>query len=264
MRSVSFDDAFGALVQHISDEASKPRLSNPYSPSRAVSFDIEGARKDLLIRLGITDERNFNSVRPADSTPAEEAIYDAAWELSRLGILRHVGDDRTRKRFWLTARGEAWLRDRATIGYIPRSGSRFALLIRSMTPLLGAGFEQRAGEAHACYMAGQFLASCVMSGAAAESILLAVAIAKSGSEADVLKLYGGARGRSEVRKLVVGPSPTGVFKSFYAATSLIDPWRDEAAHGRASSIDETEAHESLLQLLHFAKLAEKHWSALTK
>jgi hypothetical protein len=42
----------------------------------------------------------------------------------------------------------------------------------------GDGFAQRAAEASRCHRTTNYLACCVMAGAAAESILLAVAIAK--------------------------------------------------------------------------------------
>ena len=45
-----------------------------------------------------------------------------------------------------------------------------------------------------CYQAQTYLATCTMCGAAAESILLALAIAHSGSEARVLAEYATANG----------------------------------------------------------------------
>jgi hypothetical protein len=68
----------------------------------------------------------------------------------------------------------------------------------------GDGFVQRALEAIRCRNAEAWLACCVMVGAAAESILLAIAIAKEGDEEKVLRAYGGASGRRRVLDMIVG------------------------------------------------------------
>jgi hypothetical protein len=44
---------------------------------------------------------------------------------------------------------------------------------------------------------------------------------------------------------------------------LLSYWRDEAVHGTASQISETEAFTSLILLLRFAQYATDHWSELT-
>jgi hypothetical protein len=51
----------------------------------------------------------------------------------------------------------------------------------------GDGFHQRSQEAIKCRNAEAWLGCCAMTGAAAESVLLALAIAKAGNEEDVLK-----------------------------------------------------------------------------
>ena len=67
----------------------------------------------------------------------------------------------------------------------------------------GPGFYERAQEAVRCYGAHAYLACCVMCGASAESILLAIAIAKKGDEEEVLRLYATAQGRSRVENNIV-------------------------------------------------------------
>jgi len=59
-------------------------------------------------------------------------------------------------------------------------------------------------EAIKCRNAEAWLACCAMSGAAAESVLLALAIAKVGNEEHVLQAYRQSSGRQRVLKLVVG------------------------------------------------------------
>jgi hypothetical protein len=44
---------------------------------------------------------------------------------------------------------------------------------------------------------------------------------------------------------------------------LLSYWRDEAAHGTASEISETEAHTALGRLVRFAQFASDHWNELT-
>jgi len=103
-----------------------------------------------------------------------------------------------------------------------------------------------------------------MCGAAAESILLAVATAKSGNEADTLKSYRAASGRRKVIESVVGNARQPISEQFRSATGLLTYWRDEAAHGSASTISEIEAHEALARLLRFAQFATDNWEELTR
>jgi hypothetical protein len=103
-----------------------------------------------------------------------------------------------------------------------------------------------------------------MCGAAAESILLAVAIAKSGDEAATLATYRTANGRRKVVESVVGQVRQAIADPFRSATGLLSYWRDEAADGLASTISEIEAHEALARLLRFAQFATDNWGELTR
>ncbi|HVQ71883.1 MAG TPA: hypothetical protein VMT08_30735 [Bradyrhizobium sp.] len=189
------------------------------------------------------------------------AFYDAVAELCRIGVLRMgyrnpsrnvaSGGDIDRK-FSLTAHGIRWVEsagDRQVIE-IGRMAEVFAEFTR-----FGDGFDQRSSEAVGTYRHRNYLASCVMCGAAAEAILLAVGFAKLG-EARALKLYLGRSGRSELQKAI---TPDAQFAS---ALSIMGYWRDDAAHGRATEIGEINAWASLTQLLQLAQFSEKHWSRL--
>jgi hypothetical protein len=103
-----------------------------------------------------------------------------------------------------------------------------------------------------------------MSGAAAESILLAVAIAKSGDEPSVMKIYEGAHGRRKIVDAIVGQARAAIASPFRSATGLLSYWRDDAAHGVVSNISEIEAHEALSRLLRFAQFANDNWVELTR
>ena len=102
-----------------------------------------------------------------------------------------------------------------------------------------------------------------MAGAAAESILLATAIAKVKDELKVLAEYRTSKGRINVIKLVKAGTPAGLGERFTDALGILSYWRDEAGHGMASTISEIEAHEAISRLLRLAQLTADHWTTLT-
>ncbi len=104
-----------------------------------------------------------------------------------------------------------------------------------------------------------------MCGAAAESALLAVAIAKVGEEASVLREYHQSRGRQNIVKRVFGGSPDRLQLRFIeSAVYLLTFWRDETAHGRVSEISELEAYHALTLLLRLAAHLFAEWEQLTE
>lgn len=102
-----------------------------------------------------------------------------------------------------------------------------------------------------------------MCGAAAESILLAAAIAKSGDEQGTLQTYRCATGRSKVENSPLGQASTYVREGYRSFSGLLKYWRDEAAHGTASSISDNEAYTSLALLLRHAMFVADNWRELT-
>jgi hypothetical protein len=119
------------------------------------------------------------------------------------------------------------------------------------------------GEAALCHSFGANLAACAMCGAAAESIVLAIAIAKTGDEGAALKTYLAHQGRKRTIDSIIHGARAGIADAFKAATDLLSYWRDEAAHGTASEISEIEAHTALARLVRFAQFACDNWTALT-
>ena len=103
-----------------------------------------------------------------------------------------------------------------------------------------------------------------MAGAAAESVLLAVAIAKVGDERTVLAEYHTSNGRNRIKRRIVGNVAQGIATQFENATQILHYWRDDAAHGTFTNISEVEAYTSLSQLLRLAQFASDHWQQLTK
>jgi hypothetical protein len=127
----------------------------------------------------------------------------------------------------------------------------------------GEGFVQRALEAVKCRSAEAWLACCAMAGAAAESILLALAIAKTGDEEQVLRAYSQAGGRRKVLNMVVGQADQARRDTLTTFSGIISLWRDEAAHGRASPLGTANADEALRQLLHMCQWVDREWASLT-
>jgi hypothetical protein len=194
---------------------------------------------------------------------------EAAWELCRRGILRPgiqslsgQGDGHTGHGYTVTGFGRDWI-SRAALTPSVFDSSRLAQLFESLYQRLGRGFLQRATEAATCHTLGCHLASCAMCGAAAESILLGVAIAKTGDEPAVLKAYLTSQGRKQTIDSIVHGARPGIAEPFRAATSLLSYWRDEAAHGTVSEISEIEAHTALGRLVRFAQFTCDNWAELT-
>ena len=113
-------------------------------------------------------------------------------------------------------------------------------------------------------MSGNYLACCAMCGAAAESVLLAIAIAKTKDEGKVLDAYRQRDGRRKVMQMIFdNPSVATLGSRFETGFNLLTYWRDEAAHGRFSTMSEMEAYDALGRLLRLATLAAENWTQLT-
>ncbi|OPY94380.1 hypothetical protein A5906_13715 [Bradyrhizobium sacchari] len=88
---------------------------------------------------------------------------------------------------------------------------------------------------------------------AAESILLAAAIAKSGDGAKMLKMYDTAGGRSRVTTYVTGRATNAVQRQFGSALHILHCWRDHALHGQQTTISEVKAYSAISELLRLAQ-----------
>jgi hypothetical protein len=162
----------------------------------------------------------------------------------------------------LTPFGKTWIEESGHADFVPTEPGRFSAMLKPFESRLGPGFYSRGQEAVRCYGAHAYLACCAMCGAAAESILLSIAIAKKDEES-VLKMYAGAAGRSRVENLIIGQGKEQFQREFRGFTILLKYWRDEAAHGKASQISENEAYTSLAMILRYAQYADDNWEELT-
>jgi len=206
----------------------------------------------------------------AEAQPYCRPFFDAAWYLCRIGVLRPGetapsvgvrGPGWSGDGFSVTSAGHQWL---TTLAKRPPSEpTRVVQILRPFEPRFGAGFLQRAAEASACYQTGNYLACCAMAGAAAESILLALGIAKISDEAQVLREYRSAQGRARITSRILSGANRSLTEQFGAMNNLLYYWRDETSHGVYTTVGEEQANLSLAQLVRFAHLVNDHWEALT-
>ncbi|MBN8690698.1 MAG: hypothetical protein J0L72_07890 [Armatimonadetes bacterium] len=203
-----------------------------------------------------------------------EPLYAAAWHLVLRGVLspnpsypmqdngqvstRTIGAD-----FSITEFGRKWLSETNLHECLPNEHSRFSQLLYSHSTRFGSGFFTRSKEALACYQARIYFACCAMCGAATESILLALAIARLGNEEEVLKQYRTGSGRSKIERIILANQNGVVTSSLANYTGLLHYWRDESAHGANTALSEDEAFTALILLLRFANFADQRWSELT-
>lgn len=207
----------------------------------------------------------------ANSAEWSPIFYAAAWELCRNGILR-PGIRRVREQitcdgqagngYSITPLGVRWLKEAGHLDFIPADPSRLGHMLERFRDRFGPGFNQRAQEAAKCWQMSAYLASCAMCGAAAESILLATAIAKTGDEARVLQQYRSANGTKKVRELLTHGASASIVRGIEGFVDLISYWRNEAVHGEVSPIAEYEAYEALGRLLRFAHFTDDNWDEI--
>ncbi|HPG39973.1 MAG TPA: hypothetical protein PLP19_11090 [bacterium] len=199
-------------------------------------------------------------------------FYAAAWELCRRGIIRPgikefdaqaTDDGSSGNGYSITPFGKKWLEETNQDTFVPTEPDRFAKMLEPYKDRFGPGFYERAQEAIRCYGAHAYLACCAMCGAATESILLATAIAKTGDEKQVLKIYSSSLGRSRVENMIIGQVKSYLKEKFNALNELLKYWRDEAAHGKPTNISDNEAYTSIALLLRFAMSVNDNWDELT-
>ncbi len=210
-------------------------------------------------------------IDPTDSKIVKEKLplLDAIWDLCVRGILRPgavtCGSGyavATGNHYALTNYGLRWLQKTNLSEAVPIEYGRFSLLLARHDMRFGAAYRVRAQEAVRCYEAHTYFACCAMCGAAAESILLALASKRMSEQAALLE-YQRSGGRRRIRDRLVSQARIEIQTRFDSYLELLNYWRDESAHGVARSIGEEESFTSLLLLLRFAQLGSDEWDALT-
>jgi hypothetical protein len=100
-----------------------------------------------------------------------------------------------------------------------------------------------------------------MCGAAAESIILALAVAKTDDSDGIIATYKSAQGRSRVLSRITGQLTDPLRDGVKLGFDLLKYWRDAAAHGHA--VTEMEAYLAMFTLFRFAIFATDNWAELT-
>lgn len=167
--------------------------------------------------------------------------------------------------FCLTPHGEEWLKEEDSIfNCLPTEYGRFSEFLSSYKERFGDGYLARSREAVGCYKAKLYLATCVMCGAASESIILQIRISQTGDESAVISDYAKKQGLENVIKgMTYNRSVQGLVKRMEDIRDLVKYWRNESAHGAPSTVGEVEAFTALLLLLRFAHFADDNWASLT-
>jgi hypothetical protein len=214
---------------------------------------------------GLIGDVNYGARQVSDP------FLSACWHLCRRGILRptvtHLGAQHVEDGggYSVTAFGKKWLEEaNGAIEYVPVDPGVLAQLLAGYTPKFGSAFHQRAQDAVRCHGAHAYLACCAMCGAGAESILLSLAIKKTGDAEAAAKLYETKNGRSRIESSLIGQQPAHIQNGFRGFIGLLKYWRDDASHGQESLIEEVEAFTSVLLLLRFAQFASDNWDSLTQ
>jgi hypothetical protein len=198
-------------------------------------------------------------------------FYAAGWELCRRGILRPgikyhgaqaTADGGAGNGYSITPFGHTWLKESNHHDFVPTEPERFGEILAKYKHKFGAGFHERAQQAIRCYGAHAYLACCVMCGASAESVILSAAIAKEKDETVILEKYRSANGRKSIENILIGKARKQLQDVYKTYSALLKYWRDEAAHGRASKIEDNEAHTSLVLLLRLAMFVNDNWDEL--
>jgi hypothetical protein len=263
--SLHADDAFDFLIKRLAFVPQHPAINDRPGGCNIGIFEIAA---DYWWGRNGTQTRNMAAPK---IDPYHKPFCDAAWRLCLMGVLRPGIVSRSTNvvggqwfdgdGYSLTAFGYEWVKD-AEKRPTP-DPSRFGALLRQFDGRLGAGYSDRAAEAVRCHQTGAYLACCVMSGAAAESILLRLAIEKLGDEEKVLSIYRKASGRKHVTDALVGRASEAIAGPFRMALNVIGFWRDEAGHGAHTTISEIEAYGALSHLIRLAQFSIDNWAALT-
>jgi hypothetical protein len=195
-------------------------------------------------------------------------FFEAAWELCRRGLLRPgvrvmstqaVTDGGG---YSLTSYGASWLQEAEDSQFITLQPGALAAVFAGFRDRFGDGYHQRTQEALRCRSTEAWLATCAMAGAAAESILLALAVAKTGNEDSVLRSYMGRDGRKAVLNTVSAQAPREIAQGLQSGMTLLSYWRDCNGHGQAVAVTAPEAEQALRELLSLSQFAADHWDEI--
>ncbi len=253
---ISEDEAYGVLTSAL---RRSPKIGEKVALTDIINEYIERYRPS-----------NPGQYRYDPYQPNAAPFYSVAWRLCTRGVLAQAPaliqpnyGGMAGTHFIITEYGAKWLSGLSDYDCVPTEYGRFSHLLSNHAQRLGSGYHARSQEAISCYRAQTYLACCAMCGAAAESITLALAITKKGDEEAILKEYGSSGGRGRIERFLLANQDAQITRNLPNYTSLLNNWRDVAAHGDTPIVGEEEAFTALLLLLRFARFAEERWSDIT-
>lgn len=192
-------------------------------------------------------------------------FLDATWELCRLGIVRPgrrlSADEARGLRFTLTESGRQQLLDASAQGLVTVAGAAIVKELEQHTARFGEAFIERVKDAVTSHSAGAHLACCAMCGAAAETILLSLAIALGGDEDEVLKEYLSRSGRAALMKRIKARLSHSDSLQLETYAKPLDYWRDAASHGLPARVLSGTAFQNLQLVRHLAHFVAGRWPA---
>jgi hypothetical protein len=264
---MQFDDALDVLIKYLAavpeskGKTARKGQGQGHAGDLWIPHVVQGYWQSLPKQVASEDleDRHF------------QPFYDAAWELCRIGVIR-PGEFAPRgwatdaglfsgDTFSITKFGKTWLKDASQRPIA--DPSRLSHVLQGFGDRLGGGYAQRATEAVRTYRTGNYLAASMMCGAAAESILLALAIAKIGDETKVLVEYNTTGGRRRLAKRICANASTALAAQLEASLQPLGRWYDGAGHATTTTVSEMEAHIGLTDLLRLSQFAHDHWVELT-
>lgn len=183
--------------------------------------------------------------------------------ICRLGILRPgrrlKPDDGIGGRFSLTKDGRQQLRAAAAHGLVAVAGSAIVSELEPHARLFGEAFIERVVDAVTSHGAGAHLACCAMCGAAAETVLLALAIALGGPVEAVMNEYRASSGRRALMRRIRNGLPSTASSQIESYAKPLDYWRDAASHGLPARVLSGTAFQNLQLVRQLANFVAELW-----
>ena len=196
-----------------------------------------------------------------------QAFFDAAWYLCQRGILRPGLNSLQHTQipsgllYSITSQGRKWLLDQGE--FIYKTPMHFSEILATFDKLFGDGFKQRAQEACTNYLVGTYLSTCTMCGAAAESIMLKLAIAiQPSKETEILKEYASVSGTKKIIDRLFGQMGNKHKIAHSTFNDLLKYRRDNSGHGQYIKISEFDAYDSLSRLIRLSEFIKDNFSEI--
>jgi hypothetical protein len=262
IETLGLDEATAIILEYLREVATRPHAQRGmygydlWAPALANAWAAQACGSDTLRRDNIARR-------------ASPVFFEAAWELCRRGLIRpgirESGGQAVSGGcgYSLTIRGRENLVAGDYDGFVAVQPGALATALEKFRDRFGEGFHQRCQEAIRCRDSEAWVAAITMIGAAAESMLLAVASAKSGKNDAALKAYASATGRKKLFNELAPASKPHLARPFSAIHGLLAYWGDASSHNSATTISRPEIEQAFRELLHLAQFFADNWEELS-